>query len=463
MKVCRLCSERYREHVDFCFQDGEVLVAESAVGASAPLDDLDAPPPPRRPAGQAESPRPRHEQAAQPPQPQPQPQRSAAPESDPIEAGPSRSAVAAGVPAAPVGASRVPEPSDDDRPLTAAEQVTIPLPKPGAKSGHGAQVGQGGRAPVKPRATDAAVTSLPPQVQQRRGPQPETPAGTEPDWAPRARGMPLMLIGGVLAAALVALVVCAGSGGAAALLGAGTKADNAALGTPLAVPAVAPAPAPEPEPEPEPGAVEPAPVEPAAVEEPVEMAVVPPTPVPVAPPVPVVAPPPAPVVAPAPAGPTSGIVSFSSVPPGAELRVDDRSVGRTPGKIDLPVGKHGVAIALQGFQTWTGSVDVKGGKQDMPVVKLVPAAPVPAPAAAPAPAPASDVVPAREGKVYLSYAEPGAKVWVDGVFKGALPLMLIMTGGSHEFKIESSTGSVTITRTVVLKDQGNTPVFLDKN
>lgn len=468
MKVCRLCSERYRDHVDFCFQDGEVLVAESAVGAAAPYDDLDAPPPPKRPAGQADSAPPRPQPA--PAQPRPQSQVPSAPEADPVEAGPARPT------ARSMGASRVPE--RDDPPLTAAEQVTIPLPNPGARAPVSTRPVRSAERPTEPigsnpPAADERRSNLPspsnppsadarrpaPQVQQRRGPQPEAAEAADTEPQDGRRRLPVLLLGlGVLA--VVGLVVggVAMFGGAAAIIGAGGEPEGASMATAAPEPAVV-APLPEPDPVPEPAAVEPVPVEPVVEPAPVVPApiAVAPVPAPAPAPTPVVAPAPAPVVAPAPATPASGIVSFTSVPPGAELRVDDRSVGRTPAKIDLPAGPHRVTVALQGFQTWSGSVDVKGAKQEVPVVKLVPAGPAPAPAAA-------DAIPARKGRVYLAYAEPGAKVWVDGEFKGTLPLMLEMAGGAHEFKIESAGGAVTtVTRTVVLKEQGNTPVFLDKN
>ena len=65
---------------------------------------------------------------------------------------------------------------------------------------------------------------------------------------------------------------------------------------------------------------------------------------------------------------------------------------------------------------------------EYPSVKLVAVA---APAPAPAPAPVEDAIPARVGKVFLSYSETGAEVWVDGTLRGALPLTIELTGGPH--------------------------------
>lgn len=58
MKVCSLCGDTYKDHVDFCFNDGEVLLLADAETATAAMleSDLDAPLPrrvqPQQQAGQ---------------------------------------------------------------------------------------------------------------------------------------------------------------------------------------------------------------------------------------------------------------------------------------------------------------------------------------------------------------------------------------------------------------------------
>lgn len=55
MKVCQVCGDIYRDHVDFCFNDGEILVADAAVTSplSAAHLELDPPMPRRVQGGQA--------------------------------------------------------------------------------------------------------------------------------------------------------------------------------------------------------------------------------------------------------------------------------------------------------------------------------------------------------------------------------------------------------------------------
>jgi hypothetical protein len=434
VKICGQCHERYHDHVDFCFVDGEVLVFDStpaprpsnaASGHVPGLDDYDAPPPPSRMQGQ------------QTPSHAPQTERTAS--------------------KAPSSARE----ADDDAPLRPSDQITLPIPNPAKhrpNPGKPAPVypPEATPAPVEPTPGPAYPTPTPPPARAAQaGPRrrPAAEAASPRAEAPTRSLGPLIAVGVALALLLIGGAgAVAMLGGTAVLFGAGaseSKHPVAVNPAPRPAPVVAPVEEPVPAPE----------VAPAAVPSPEPEAAVAPVPAPT----PTHAPSPvaAPTAAPAPAL-AIGKVSISSVPAGAELRADGRSAGKTPTHIELPLGVHSLALALQGYEPWTGSVDVNGAAVTVPAIKLLAIAAPPAAPGAPAPAaaPAVDVIPARTGKVFLSSVEAGAKVWVDGKLSGELPLTLELPGGHHTFKVVGSTGEATYDKNIVLKDAGTTPVFL---
>jgi len=86
---------------------------------------------------------------------------------------------------------------------------------------------------------------------------------------------------------------------------------------------------------------------------------------------------PAPVVAPVAAKPSEtqstapGSLVVESRPPGATVIVDGRAVGTTPMTVgDVRAGNHSVRITLDGYTTWSASVDIKGGEQNRVTASL---------------------------------------------------------------------------------------------
>jgi hypothetical protein len=66
-----------------------------------------------------------------------------------------------------------------------------------------------------------------------------------------------------------------------------------------------------------------------------------------------------PVVAPQ----ATGTVMIESDPPGAVVLVDnDRFMGVTPTRLDLPVGMHQISLKKDGHNTLDSSVEVTAGK-----------------------------------------------------------------------------------------------------
>jgi|SRR5579862_1160516 len=60
-------------------------------------------------------------------------------------------------------------------------------------------------------------------------------------------------------------------------------------------------------------------------------------------------------------GETTGTVSVTSDPSGADIFVDSVGKGHAPALLKLPAGKHQVQLVLNGYKDWVSDVDVKGG------------------------------------------------------------------------------------------------------
>lgn len=58
---------------------------------------------------------------------------------------------------------------------------------------------------------------------------------------------------------------------------------------------------------------------------------------------------------------TRSAVTISSSPTGADIFVDDGFAGNTPSILNIPAGKHVVAVRKSGFQEWVRNVDLYGG------------------------------------------------------------------------------------------------------
>jgi TonB family protein len=86
-----------------------------------------------------------------------------------------------------------------------------------------------------------------------------------------------------------------------------------------------------------------------------------------------------------PAAPLPGAADILSTPSGASVSVDGRPVGVTPlSGLKLRTGKHRVEVALEGHETWTGTVDVGAGAPGRVEARL---SALPAPPAPPTPEP----------------------------------------------------------------------------
>jgi len=84
---------------------------------------------------------------------------------------------------------------------------------------------------------------------------------------------------------------------------------------------------------------------------------------------------------PAPAAPVApATADILSSPPGASVSVDGRPAGKTPlAGLRLKPGRHEVALALEGHETWSGTVEVASGEKGRVEARLRPLAKAPAP------------------------------------------------------------------------------------
>ncbi len=439
MKVCSTCGDTYQDYVDFCFNDGEVLVEAEvgAVGSSAeprratPAPSMMATPVPRD-----------HRRSP------PRPGRPTEPQRGP------------NVPAhGHVSSSAVTVPDDDGEeeagPSAASLAMTQPIEIAGSPRGaSGAHAGSGG-SPGKWPASDASHPR--PQSGQARGAAAPAPTfESELDEPDNSR---LLLFG--IAAALfgVFLLVAAGAvvvGTTTGMFGSGPSDTDVAVAEP---PLPAPLPRdplpslvePEPIPAPEPveAAPQPAPVAPTPAPAPAPVAPVapapvvgepeipPPAPEPVPLPRPVVtqlrpAPAPgprpvAPVAAPAPvvAAVARQPVSLATDPPGAAVYLGGSKVlAATPGTIELEPGTYTLEARLANHRSSTAAVTVGEG----PVTaSFAPLAPVPM---------------VRVTVMWTPAKDYPTEVTVDGAKIGCpIPCTTPMTSGDHVLRVVNVDGS----------------------
>jgi TonB family protein len=71
--------------------------------------------------------------------------------------------------------------------------------------------------------------------------------------------------------------------------------------------------------------------------------------------------------------PARGTADFVSTPPGATVRIDGRRVGKAPlSGVSLTEGQHPVEMSLDDHQSWSGTVEVVGGRRARTAATLIP-------------------------------------------------------------------------------------------
>jgi hypothetical protein len=119
--------------------------------------------------------------------------------------------------------------------------------------------------------------------------------------------------------------------------------------------------------------------------------------------------------------PSTGSIYATSLPQGASVYVDGRNYGPAPQLASgLSPGFHQVRLSLQGFQDWSGQVQVTAGGTTT-VSQTLLATPTDRPTVAPG-----------TGTLQVSSSPAGAQVFLDNVYMGISPLTLPgVSTGSH--------------------------------
>nr|QNO52399.1 hypothetical protein IAKEDICC_00020 [Methanosarcinales archaeon ANME-1 ERB6] len=118
--------------------------------------------------------------------------------------------------------------------------------------------------------------------------------------------------------------------------------------------------------------------------------------------------------------PTTGFISVSSSPSGANIYLDGAYRGTTPHTIvSVASGHHTVSLDLSGYQHYETGVDVSAGGTSSVSASLV---------LSPTPSPTS-------GTISVSSSPSGAYIYLDDTYKGIAPLTITdVSPGTHAIK-----------------------------
>ena len=113
--------------------------------------------------------------------------------------------------------------------------------------------------------------------------------------------------------------------------------------------------------------------------------------------------------------PSFGVVGISSVPAGAQIEVDGKTVGVTPAKIEMDAGIRRVQVSSPGLRLWTSSVVVNAGTpQTIGPIELG----------------------AADARVTVRSVPSGAQVTTGGSFRGITPVTIELSPGvSHAVSV----------------------------
>lgn len=131
-------------------------------------------------------------------------------------------------------------------------------------------------------------------------------------------------------------------------------------------------------------------------------------------------------------------LSVESSPPGAQVLVDGKRMGKTPlTKLEMPPGNYQVQVSLSGLQDWKGSVRL-GANQELPL--HIDLQPIP-----------------KTASLLVQSIPPGAEVSIDGRRRGNTPLTLKVSLGTHDIRL-SLTGYQDWTDRLNLAEAATYPV-----
>ncbi len=130
--------------------------------------------------------------------------------------------------------------------------------------------------------------------------------------------------------------------------------------------------------------------------------------------------------------PSTGSISFSTSPSGANIYIDGTLVGITPATIsNVTAGSHSYTLTLSGYNNATGTVTVTAGQTATVSVTLTPVV--------------------TTGSIAFTSSPSGANIYLDGTLVGVTPATITnVSAGSHSYTLTLSgyndyTGTVTVT------------------
>ena len=120
--------------------------------------------------------------------------------------------------------------------------------------------------------------------------------------------------------------------------------------------------------------------------------------------------------------PGTGFLSITSLPEGADVRVDGTGFGQTPTNLQrVGAGNHSVEISKPGYWNFTGMVYSEGGKSLLAKAALYP-------------------IPTTS-TLYLDSSPAGTGIFLNGTFKGFTPATLDAPEGDYQLEFRQPGGS----------------------
>jgi hypothetical protein len=148
--------------------------------------------------------------------------------------------------------------------------------------------------------------------------------------------------------------------------------------------------------------------------------------------------------------PSYGSLSFTSIPSGADIYLDNAYKGFTPLTVNgVSNGNHVVVMRLDSYQDASRTIPVTGNAQTIGIT-LVPLTTA-TPTTQPTVTGTAQPVPAGEyGSISITTSPPGARVYVDGEMKGFTPTTIPgISAGKHAILLTSA-GYIDVNTTITV-------------
>ncbi len=115
---------------------------------------------------------------------------------------------------------------------------------------------------------------------------------------------------------------------------------------------------------------------------------------------------------------TTGYLSVSSSPSGANVYVDGIYKGTSPVTVSVSAGSHSVRMDKSGYDSWTGSTSVTAGQTAYVSTSLNPSV--------------------TYGYLYVYSSPSNADVYINGVYKGDTPFTIGLNPGTYQVMVKKA-------------------------